>query len=605
MSDRNKKKFFSLLLVISISISSLLPLANVYGAEANDDVWIPNCTGKDENIIGFSRDNTIIYNGKASLLLENKENSVNSYFKTFDVKKNTIYRIKAMVKYADYKRGTLEGWYNYYTESGVDLSSIEDAESMVKNTCDSSSGAYIAATTADITKTSKCNNKNEWKELEMTINSGDSETLMVWLCNGSSYGGCSGKAYFSNFKIEEKTDMAPTTEWNVLYLIYQNVNFTLPIYEGQKDYKYKGRLTSWDIDNINKAIEKTPETFKELSGGLITIGAQDTYVIEKTLTSISEVVVNNYGDSRSSYAVDAYKDVNETLDEYLAKGKKQYNQIFVIMPIFKIDEYWLGLGGNFYKNIGFAQVSYEYSFDIRYWDFPEEVFVHETLHCLETLANSRDAEVLPLHYWKENGYEIEAGKSMTQPREFYGDYMKNTLKTGANGIPKETYTVYNGAFTTLSTEIKSVMDVKPIALSEAEKEERFTAVPTLSKILLDGKSIEFDSYNINGYNYFKLRDISSALYGTGCTFGVDWLAPFNAISMLKGYGMNAELSPKGTEEKSAVRTSSLLFFNCSQVDFEAYNIDGYNYFKLRDIAETVGFAVDWDEITNTVIINTL
>ena len=37
---------------------------------------------------------------------------------------------------------------------------------------------------------------------------------------------------------------------------------------------------------------------------------------------------------------------------------------------------------------------------------------------------------------------------------------------------------------------------------------------------------------------------------------------------------------------------------------ESYIIDGYNYYKLRDLAEITGFNTDWDAVNSAVIINT-
>ena len=45
-------------------------------------------------------------------------------------------------------------------------------------------------------------------------------------------------------------------------------------------------------------------------------------------------------------------------------------------------------------------------------------------------------------------------------------------------------------------------------------EEGVIAEPTDCKIILNGNTIDFQAYNIDGYNYFKLRDIAMALVGT-------------------------------------------------------------------------------------------
>lgn len=58
------------------------------------------------------------------------------------------------------------------------------------------------------------------------------------------------------------------------------------------------------------------------------------------------------------------------------------------------------------------------------------------------------------------------------------------------------------------------------------------AIPTTSKIILDGQEIEVTAYLIHGNNYLKLRDLGEAL-----NFGVDWNKETNTveISSSKGY----------------------------------------------------------------------
>lgn len=59
-----------------------------------------------------------------------------------------------------------------------------------------------------------------------------------------------------------------------------------------------------------------------------------------------------------------------------------------------------------------------------------------------------------------------------------------------------------------------------------------SAVPTTSKIFLDGTEISLTAYNIGDNNYFKLRDIGAAF-----DFGVDWDAAAGIIRIdtSKGY----------------------------------------------------------------------
>lgn len=67
-------------------------------------------------------------------------------------------------------------------------------------------------------------------------------------------------------------------------------------------------------------------------------------------------------------------------------------------------------------------------------------------------------------------------------------------------------------------------------------------------------------------------------------------------------------TPEQTQTSSTITatpTSSTVFVNGTAVDFEAYTINGNNYFKLRDIAKVVSgsekqFEVTWDSSKNAI-----
>jgi len=64
------------------------------------------------------------------------------------------------------------------------------------------------------------------------------------------------------------------------------------------------------------------------------------------------------------------------------------------------------------------------------------------------------------------------------------------------------------------------------------------------------------------------------------------------------------MTGKGGGAKEAAPTDSRIYLNGREVQFTAYNIDGNNYFKLRDIGEAFNFGVDWDGARNTIVIDT-
>ena len=134
-----------------------------------------------------------------------------------------------------------------------------------------------------------------------------------------------------------------------------------------------------------------------------------------------------------------------------------------------------------------------------------------------------------------------------------------------------------------------------------------TAAPTASTVLVDGKNVVFDAYNIADYNYFKLRDLAYVLSGTSKKFDVSWYDEKDAILLSSGFTYNivgGEMTGKGSGVKTATPTESRIFINEKQVQFTAYLIEGNNYFKLRDIGEAFDFGVDWIGDINTIVIDT-
>ena len=66
---------------------------------------------------------------------------------------------------------------------------------------------------------------------------------------------------------------------------------------------------------------------------------------------------------------------------------------------------------------------------------------------------------------------------------------------------------------------------------------------------------------------------------------------------------NSSANEPPTTEK-AVQSTATVLVNGAPVEFDVYNINGYNYFKLRDIAKVFDIGVTWDGATNTVVIDT-
>jgi len=64
------------------------------------------------------------------------------------------------------------------------------------------------------------------------------------------------------------------------------------------------------------------------------------------------------------------------------------------------------------------------------------------------------------------------------------------------------------------------------------------------------------------------------------------------------------MKSKGAGNKTPSPTTSKIYLDGKDVQFTAYNIEGNNYFKLRDIGEAFDFGVTWDGARNTIVIDT-
>ncbi len=135
-----------------------------------------------------------------------------------------------------------------------------------------------------------------------------------------------------------------------------------------------------------------------------------------------------------------------------------------------------------------------------------------------------------------------------------------------------------------------------------------TVVRSPQNLTVNGKPANCEKYNIDGSNYFKLRDIAFLLMGTESEFGVAWDPAANSIIIAIGLPyepVGGELIVGEDKSASAQPSSQSLWFLDAPVnDLSVYNIGGNNFFKLRDLGNLLGFSVDFDPATNTAIVET-
>ena len=131
-------------------------------------------------------------------------------------------------------------------------------------------------------------------------------------------------------------------------------------------------------------------------------------------------------------------------------------------------------------------------------------------------------------------------------------------------------------------------------------------VASPQNLSVDGVDADCDKYNIDGSNYFKLRDLAKALKGLDSEFEVKWNAAQQRIDLTS----RTAYTPVGGEQaalpagnKAASLTNAAVYLDGKPLSLTAYSIGGNNYFKLRDLGDALGFSVDWDNATSTVTIS--
>lgn len=148
---------------------------------------------------------------------------------------------------------------------------------------------------------------------------------------------------------------------------------------------------------------------------------------------------------------------------------------------------------------------------------------------------------------------------------------------------------------------------QPEVLSPTPIMGNYVALPSSDTVVCDGKEIAFDAYNIEGSNYYKLRDLAYMLNGSSKSFSVNFDAEKNAISLISGQPYEVaggELTLGGGVTKTATVTTAKVYWNQAEVALTAYNINGNNYFKLRDIMGLADVAVGYNDENRVITLLT-
>ena len=131
------------------------------------------------------------------------------------------------------------------------------------------------------------------------------------------------------------------------------------------------------------------------------------------------------------------------------------------------------------------------------------------------------------------------------------------------------------------------------------------ASPSPQKLAIDGAVVAAHPYHISGFNYFRLRELAALLKDTPAAFDVGYDASAASVSITTGKPYSgADEGEVAAGETEAEKSAQTVLIDGEKASLTAYSIGGYNYFQLRELGIAVGFDVNYDEESATMLVST-
>ena len=140
----------------------------------------------------------------------------------------------------------------------------------------------------------------------------------------------------------------------------------------------------------------------------------------------------------------------------------------------------------------------------------------------------------------------------------------------------------------------------PTAFAESKTVD---AVKNTKKITLDGEEVMVGAYDVEGYNYLKLRDVAAILNTKKCQFNVGFDKPTRLITveLAKGYEkVEGDLAEIKDEKAKAIVSVKKILVNGEEKEIKTALINEYNYMQLRDLGTLVGLGVGYDKVNKVI-----
>ncbi len=239
--------------------------------------------------------------------------------------------------------------------------------------------------------------------------------------------------------------------------------------------------------------------------------------------------------------------------------------------------------------------------------------------------NTKGEEIIPLNYYLAEQFTAGLAPVMNEDEKFgyidrSGDMFIEPIFEQVTGFGFDESVLSDEAIVEYEGKKGLLKHPKPELIAEENKlikefeakmlvdenddkdgvEAKFTTL----KMTLDDKPMdEVEAYLIDGHNYFKLRDIAMLALGSKSQFSVNWDGDKELISIKKSEAyqpLGRELKLSDKSDKKAILSTCKIEVDGKELALEAYLINNENYFQIRDLAELLGFDVEWNNMTRTV-----
>lgn len=129
------------------------------------------------------------------------------------------------------------------------------------------------------------------------------------------------------------------------------------------------------------------------------------------------------------------------------------------------------------------------------------------------------------------------------------------------------------------------------------------AVYSTQTLVYNGNAVSLDAYNIEGYTYFRLRDLAALLSGSIHCFSLEADEQACRVDVTRFEKTGGTPTVPGEDlSLSCAESAWTLSVDGNMVDCKIYNIGGHNFFRLRDLACALGFCAGYDADAGQVLL---